>query len=74
MLQTTLPIASPSFAPKPEKETTLTVTRMPGQSIEIYGPARITTRQRGKRTIVDITAPSSTRIVRSELLEKTKTR
>jgi hypothetical protein len=68
-----LPVVTPSFAPKPQKkETTLTVTRLPGQSVVIDGPARVTARQKGKRTLLDITAPPTTRIIRSELLDTTR--
>ncbi len=67
---TALPIIEPNFAPKPNGDglTTLKLSRLPGQSIVIDGPATVTTRQRGHRTLLAITAPPSTRIMRSELL------
>jgi hypothetical protein len=70
-----LPVVTPSFAPKPERSTTLTVTRLHGQSVTLHGPngdVVVRTRQKGKRTLLDITAPPTTRIIRSELLETTR--
>lgn len=46
----------------------LLLTRKTGESIQVDGPATITIeRQKGNRTVVGISAPASTRILRSEL-------
>lgn len=50
-------------------KTRLVVTRTPGQSVAIYGPAEITIEHvRGNRCSVSIVAAAETKILRTELV------
>jgi carbon storage regulator CsrA len=56
---------------KCKMQTKLVITRKVGESITVDGPATITIeRQKGNRTVVAITAPPETRILRSEISDR----